>query len=89
MPVPAHNTNMELKSCRTVEVPAADCTAMFRALAHPTRLGLSPSMVSHHLRELRLANLVRVERRGSWVHCSVNGEALDAIKAFADPPHAG
>ncbi|MCH8611583.1 ArsR/SmtB family transcription factor [Arsenicicoccus dermatophilus] len=36
-------------------------------------LGVSPSTVSHHLRRLREAGLVRSERRGTWVHYSPTG----------------
>lgn len=32
-------------------------------------LGISPSTVSHHLKELRRAGLIRMERRGKRVHC--------------------
>lgn len=46
-------------------------------------LGLSASMVSHHLRELRLARLIRTEKRGQWVHCSANPDALALIGRFA------
>jgi DNA-binding transcriptional ArsR family regulator len=43
----------------------------------------SLSTVSHHLRELRLAGLIRMERRGRSVFCSVDRQALRRIEAFA------
>lgn len=46
------------------------------------RLGLSPSMVSRHLRELRLAGLIRTDKRGQWVHCTVNPDAVESLRAF-------
>lgn len=43
---------------------------------------LSLSTVSHHLRELRMAGLIRCEKRGQWVHCSVDPDALKELEAF-------
>ena len=40
------------------------------------------STVSHHLKELRQAGLIDCEKRGQWVHCSPNLEALAAVKQF-------
>ncbi len=45
-------------------------------------LGIGPSTVSHHIKELHLAGLIRVERRGQTVECSVNGDSLRALDAF-------
>ncbi len=42
------------------------------------------STVSHHLKELRIAGLIRTEKRGRWIYCSVNPEALEPIQAFLD-----
>jgi DNA-binding transcriptional ArsR family regulator len=43
---------------------------------------LSLSTVSHHLRELRLAGLIRCERRGQHILCSVEPEALSVVDRF-------
>jgi ArsR family transcriptional regulator len=40
------------------------------------------STVSHHLKELRLAGLIDCEKRGQWVRCSPNPEALAAVEQF-------
>jgi ArsR family transcriptional regulator len=50
------------------------------------QLGQSMSTVSFHLKELRLAGLIRTEKRGRWIYCSVNPEALTAIRAFLETP---
>ncbi len=47
------------------------------------RIGGSGSTISHHLKELRLASLIRMEKRGRWIYCSVNLEALAMIQGFA------
>lgn len=45
-------------------------------------LGVAPSTVSHHIKELRYAGLIRVEKRGKEVHCRVEGEALADLVEF-------
>lgn len=36
--------------------------------------------VSHHLRLLREAGLVRVERRGQWAHYRIDEETMDSLR---------
>ena len=43
---------------------------------------LSLSSVSHHLKELRNAGLIRCEKRGQTVYCTPVPEALEAIAGF-------
>lgn len=45
-------------------------------------LDLAASTVSHHLRELRQAGLVHVERRGRRIHCRASQETLDRLASF-------
>jgi ArsR family transcriptional regulator len=40
------------------------------------------SKVSHHLKELRLAGLISVERRGKNMICGVNREAIAALAEY-------
>jgi ArsR family transcriptional regulator len=44
------------------------------------------STVSHHLKELRLAGLIRTDKRGRWIYCSVNPAGLELIRQFLDCP---
>ncbi len=46
------------------------------------RFDLSLSTVSHHLKELRRAGLIRCERRGQFVYCSTDSRALGDLQAF-------
>ena len=48
-----------------------------------SRLGVSQSAVSQHLRVLKGADLVRGERRGYRVHYFVNSEALERCRQVA------
>ena len=46
------------------------------------RFELSISTVSHHLKELRNAGLIRCVKRGQWVYCSPDEESLESIQSF-------
>ena len=50
------------------------------ALAH--RLGITQSAVSQHLRVLRQARLVKGERRGAFVHYSLDQDGASQVKAI-------
>lgn len=52
-------------------------------------LGIVPSTVSHHLKELRAAGLVNMTRRGQTVECSVDAEALGELAEFFSGLAAG
>jgi ArsR family transcriptional regulator len=49
---------------------------------HITGLDRISSTISHHLRELRLAGLITVERRGKYMVCDVNDDAAEALSAY-------
>ena len=52
-------------------------------------LGLAASTVSHHIKELRRAGLISVQRRGQNVACRVDDAALRGLADFfAKPPRA-
>jgi DNA-binding transcriptional ArsR family regulator len=40
------------------------------------KLGMTQSAVSQHLRILKEAGLVQADKRGYWIHYSVNADAL-------------
>src|SRR5919198_6039741 len=44
------------------------------------RFGQSMSTVSFHLKELRLAGLIRTEKRGRFIYFSVNRAALALVR---------
>jgi DNA-binding transcriptional ArsR family regulator len=50
------------------------------------RLDQSMSTVSFHLKELRYAGLIRTEKRGRFIYCSVNPGALERVREFLEPP---
>jgi ArsR family transcriptional regulator len=63
------NPNSGTAGCACVGEPGED-------------LGIVPSTVSHHIRELRLAGLIRMERRGQKIECFIDPATLKALKKF-------
>ena len=50
-------------------------------------LDVAPSTVSHHLKELHRAGLVRMQRRGQNVECWVDPAMLKRLARFFDLDH--
>ena len=46
---------------------------------------LSLSTVSHHLKELRRAGLIRCERRGQRIHCLVDPDVVAEVGRYLAP----
>jgi ArsR family transcriptional regulator len=49
-------------------------------------LGLAPSTISHHIKELHRAGLIKMKRRGQTVECWVDPETLDSLATFFKEP---
>lgn len=47
-----------------------------------SQFDLSLSTVSHHVKELKNAGLIRCQKRGQWVHCAPNQSVLDKASQF-------
>ncbi len=45
-------------------------------------LGIVASTISHHIKELRQAGLIRMERRGQKMVCWIDPKTLTALKGF-------
>jgi ArsR family transcriptional regulator, arsenate/arsenite/antimonite-responsive transcriptional repressor len=55
----------------------------------PDALGITQPTLSHHMRKLHDAGLVERERRGRWVHYTVQPEAMRQVRAFLELPVRG
>ena len=64
--------------------PGTVCTGDASACVGEIGRGLriSPSTLSHHLKELRRAGLVNMERRGQNIACSINPDTLQTLAEF-------
>ncbi|MCX7783236.1 MAG: metalloregulator ArsR/SmtB family transcription factor [Meiothermus sp.] len=49
---------------------------------------IAPNLLSHHLRVLREAGLVRAVKRGRWIDYSLNGVALEQLCQAIPQPQA-
>jgi DNA-binding transcriptional ArsR family regulator len=49
-------------------------------------LGIAPSTVSHHLKELHRAGLIEMRRRGQTVECWVDRQVVDSLAGFFKQP---
>lgn len=68
--------------CATGASCGTDEQAMRRCVGELGQgLDLAPSTVSHHIKELRQAGLIRVERRGQNIHCWIDP---DVVRSLAD-----
>lgn len=47
-------------------------------------MGLAASTISHHLKELKQAGLIRVQRNGQKTECSVDPKAIERLVQFFD-----
>ena len=52
-------------------------------------LEIAPSTVSHHVKELNRAGLIRMERRGQKIECWVDPKILRDLANFFGQPIAG
>lgn len=70
------------QSCQPM--PDEDGSSCVSALGEG--LGVAASTLSHHIKELRVAGLVLMERDGQHMLCCINPEALAALRELFQLP---
>lgn len=73
---------MRLAKCCAPGDPAPACDAKSCVGDLTQGLDIAPSTVSHHLKELRQAGLIHMERRGQTIECWAEPFALAALADF-------
>lgn len=74
---------LRLLACSKPEAGGPPGSAVCRCVGELGRdLGIVPSTVSHHIRELNLAGLIRLERMGKNVACWLQAGALERLSSF-------
>ncbi|GEL78010.1 ArsR/SmtB family transcription factor [Tenuibacillus multivorans] len=52
-------------------------------------LGIAPSTISHHLKELRQSGLIRMERKGKTIECWIEPDTLEDLIQFFQQAKGG
>jgi ArsR family transcriptional regulator len=75
---------LRLASCGTGGIACKTAQACECVGDLGSNLGIAPSTVSHHLKELHRAGLIRSRRQGQRIECWVDPEVLNSLSQFFD-----
>jgi len=71
-----------LSCCEPGTVCSADTVNGFCVSELGEDLSVAPSTLSHHIKELQRAGLIKTQRRGKNVDCFVDTEKVSVLKHF-------
>lgn len=78
---------LRLVSCCSPETPSCTDDRMRTCVGElGADLGIAPSTVSHHIKELNRAGLIKMERCGQTVRCRVDPATLKELESFFGQP---
>lgn len=77
---------LKLAGCLGVEksIDVSDAGISQCQLEQAKAMGLAPSTVSHHYKELRNAGLIRMERQGKNVRCWIDAKTIRLAKGMLE-----
>jgi ArsR family transcriptional regulator len=75
-----------MSCCAPGTVCSAEAAARYSVGTLGQGLGIAPSTLSHHLKELSQAGLVQTRRCGKQVECWVEPDVLNELAVFFTPP---
>ena len=87
-----HRLNIFLKMMAGGCAPEETCSINLDCCCVGTfikQLGLAPSTISHHVKELKQAGLVKVAKRGKTVECWLDQDAIKAFMGFFEKKELG
>lgn len=73
---------LRLTSCCAPDAACSPDELPLRVCEAGGELGVAPSTLSHHIRELREAGVIRVARHGQCIQCWVDAETVGALYEF-------
>lgn len=71
-----------LSCCAPGTVCSADTVSGFCVGELGEDLAVAPSTLSHHIKELQRAGLIKTQRRGKNIECYVDAEKVGVLKEF-------
>ncbi|MBU8934281.1 MAG: metalloregulator ArsR/SmtB family transcription factor [candidate division Zixibacteria bacterium] len=76
---------LRLINCCGLEKPCSTDAGMGACVGELSDgLGIAPSTVSHHLKELRRTGLISMSRQGRTVECTINVKTLEGLLSLFD-----
>ena len=81
---------MRLTSCGSGGIACCAADKAYECVGDlGNNLGIAPSTVSHHLKELYRAGLIKTRRQGQHIECWVDPEILSTLSGFFNPSAQG
>ena len=71
-----------LNCCEPATSSKSSCVPEFCVGDLGEHISVAPSTLSHHVKELQRAGLIKTQRQGQHVSCQIEPETINALKKF-------